>query len=137
MQSQTNTNPLSRRRLLTGTAATAGALALGASARPARRARARAQGTTEITMWGFPLTQDDQVMFAPILEAFHAENPNIRVTVQIEAWDGRENKMLAALAAGNPPDAVYLNPDFYPKFVEAESVVSLTPYLDSDAMADF
>lgn len=126
---------LSRRRLLAGTAAVAGAAALGPTARRPRRGRA--QGTVEVTMWGFPLTQDDQPLFAPIQEAFHAEYPDISVRVQIEPWDGRENKMLAALAAGNPPDAVYLNPDFYAKFVEAESLVSFTPYLEADAMADF
>lgn len=131
--SQHTSPTLSRRRLLAGSAAVAGAAALG----PKVGRRTRAQGTVDVTMWCFPLTQDDQLLFAPIQEAFHAEHPDINVKVQIEAWDGRENKMLAALAAGNPPDAVYLNPDFYPKFVEAESLVSLTPYLESDAMSDF
>lgn len=131
-------NVLTRRRLLAGTAAAgaaAGAAALGPRVGPRRRARA--QGPVEITMWGFPLTQDDQQMFAPIQEAFHAEHPDIQVRVQIEPWIGREEKMLAALAAGNPPDVVYLNPDFYPKFVLAESLVPFTQYLDSDAMADY
>ncbi len=135
-QQPVTSSTLSRRSLLAGSAAAVGATALGPRVGQ-RRYRARAQSPVEITMWGFPLTQDDQQMFAPIQEAFHAEHPDIRVNVQIEPWIGREEKMLAALAAGNPPDAVYLNPDFYPKFVQAESLVPYTQYLDSDAMDDF
>jgi multiple sugar transport system substrate-binding protein len=91
----------------------------------------------QIVMWAFPLTSDDTVLFQPMQEAFTEANPNIEVTVQIEAWNGRENKMVAAIAAGNPPNAVYLNPDFYPKFVAGEEVVALDEFLEGGFRDDF
>ena len=57
-QQPVTSSTLSRRSLLAGSAAAAGATALGPRVGQ-RRYRARAQSPVEITMWGFPLTQDD------------------------------------------------------------------------------
>jgi multiple sugar transport system substrate-binding protein len=95
------------------------------------------KGSVQIGMWAFPLTQDDAAMFKPMVEAFQKENPNITVDVQILPWTGRAEKMIASLAANQPPDVVYLNPDFYPRFVEANELVALDPLLPGGYRDDF
>lgn len=91
----------------------------------------------KITMWGFPLGSDDVAMFRPMQQAFTNKNPNIEVAVQIEPWAGREQKMLAAIAAGNPPDCVYLNPDFYPKFVASDALAPIDDFLEKGFRDDY
>jgi multiple sugar transport system substrate-binding protein len=137
---------VSRRQFLQYLGMAVGASALAACAPVASPGVAESTGEQasadpgmqgEITMLAFPLTQDDVTMFRPMQDAFQAENPGVTVNVQIDPWDGRENKMIAALAAGNPPDCVYLNPDFYPRFVNSDVLVALDEYLDDGAMDDF
>jgi multiple sugar transport system substrate-binding protein len=134
-------NGMSRRRFLALSVATVGAGVLAACAPVVAPTGATGDDTTaenvQIVMWAFPLTSDDTVLFQPMQQAFTEANPSIEVQVQIEPWNGRENKMVAALAAGNPPNAVYLNPDFYPKFVNGEELVALDEFMDGDFRDDF
>lgn len=134
---------MSRRRFLMLSAATVGTGVLAACAPVAAPsgdgagAGSPAAESAEIVMWAFPLTSDDTVLFQPMQDAFTEANPNIKVTVQIEPWNGRENKMVTAIAAGNPPNAVYLNPDFYPKFVDGDAVVALDEFMEGGFRDDF
>jgi multiple sugar transport system substrate-binding protein len=136
---------LSRRNFLKATATVLGSTFLVACVAPPAApagtepsAPAEAPGSQgEVTMVAFPLTQDDVALMRPIQDAFMEANPGITVQVQIDPWDGRENKMLAALAAGNPPNAVYLNPDFYPKFVESDVLVAFNDLLAEGFMDDY
>jgi ABC-type glycerol-3-phosphate transport system substrate-binding protein len=90
-----------------------------------------------IKQMSFPLGQSDVEMFRPIQDAFAEENPGVEVQVQIEPWKGRDAKMLAYIAAGNPPNCVYFNPDFYPKFLSADAVEPLDSYLEPGFRDDF
>jgi len=152
MDTRTNGKKLSRRQFLRASATVLGAGVVSACAStptsaPAPKAtgapaaaptaipQARAQKAT-VLMWTFPFTPDTSV-YEPMQKAFTAANPNIDVQVQLEPWAGRENKMIAAVAAGNPPDAVYLNPDFYPKFVATETVIPLDKFMPAGFRDDF
>jgi multiple sugar transport system substrate-binding protein len=134
---------VSRRQFLTLSAATVGAGLLAACTAPitaptgSTGEETAAAENVQVVMWAFPLTSDDTVLFEPMQQAFAEANPTITVQVQIEPWNGRENKMVAALAAGNPPNAVYLNPDFYPKFVDGEALVALDEFLEGGFRDDF
>lgn len=133
---------VSRRQFLTLAAATVGAGALAACAPVGTSTggsgeEGAAAESAQVVMWAFPLTGDDTVFFDPMQAAFAEANPGIDVQVQIEPWNGRENKMVAALAAGNPPDAVYLNPDFYPKFVDGEELVAIDEFMEGGFRDDY
>ena len=134
---------MSRRQFMFLSAATVGTGVLAACAAPVVAPAADTGGETamaedvQVVMWAFPLTGDDGVMFRPMQDAFTEANPSISVEVQIEPWNGRETKMLAALASGNAPNAVYLNPDFYPKFVDADELVALDELLEGGFRDDY
>src|SRR5207248_5195480 len=61
----------------------------------------------------------------------------IKVDFQSLPWTGRQDKMVASIAAGNPPDTVYLNPDFYPQFVQANQVAALDSYVGPGFRDDY
>ncbi len=98
---------ISRRHFMMMSAATIGTGVLAACTAPVAVSPGDSGEETvaaedvQVVMWAFPLTGDDAVLFQPIKEAFTEANPSITVEVQIEPWNGRETKMLAALAAGN------------------------------------
>lgn len=73
---------------------------------------AEAEGTVE--MWVYPLIgvgNADQVLWNKIAADFHKKNPKVQVTVQIQPWDNRVEKLTAALAAHRGPDVWYINPE--------------------------
>ena len=90
-----------------------------------------------VNQMSFPLTGSDVEMFRSMQDAFMEQNPGIDVNVQIEPWKGRDAKMLAYIAAGNPPNCVYFNPDFYPKFLAADGLEPMDGYLEPGFRDDF
>ncbi len=62
--------------------------------------------------WTFPLTDDDQAyIWKGLMLKFKARYPAIEPKIEVLPWGGRREKMLAAFAAGNPPDVAYVNSD--------------------------
>jgi ABC-type glycerol-3-phosphate transport system substrate-binding protein len=118
-------------------AAPSASTSAGSTSAAAPAAGPAQRGSVTLTHWSFPLTQDDAALFRPMVKAFSKENPSISVDVQILPWAGRAEKMTAAVAANNPPDVVYLNPDFYPRFVEAGQLTPLDPFLSGGFQDDF
>lgn len=68
-----------------------------------------------VTMWAFPLCSDDIEMYSKLVNEFEKENPNIKVHVEVLPWQGRMEKLMAALAANQAPDVMYLNVFLVPK----------------------
>lgn len=121
-----NRNLWSRRSLLKASVLTAGATALAACAgatpaagtqpeattAPAAEAPAAAAVKGEVRMWEFPMTEDDMAqIWNPLLEKFNADNPDIKVNIEVLPWGGRREKMLTAYAGGEAPDIAYVNVD--------------------------
>lgn len=73
-------------------------------------------------MWSFPLSADDAALFAPIVEAFNAEYPNVTIDIQYLPWNGRYEKMLTAIAGGEAPNVVYLNDFQVPLFAATDNL---------------
>ena len=68
------------------------------------------QGTLDA--WTFPLTDDDQAqIWTALMGKFKARYTAIEPKIEVLPWGGRREKMLAAFAAGNPPDVAYVNSD--------------------------
>ena len=104
---------------------------------PAADVKPAAAVAGKVGMWVFPLTTDDANLYKPMVEDFQKANSAISVDMQILPWDGRSDKMIASLAANTPPDGVYLNPDFYPRFVDAKELEAFDPYLPPGYRDDF
>ncbi|MGB4007382.1 MAG: sugar ABC transporter substrate-binding protein, partial [Bacillota bacterium] len=90
-----------------------------------------------VTMWAFPLCSDDIEMYSKLVNEFEKENPNIKVHVEVLPWQGRMEKLMAALAANQAPDVMYLNVFLVPKLAATGNLAPLDKYLPSDVRADY
>lgn len=96
----------------------------------------------EIKVWMFPLGGDEKAaeeraMYDRMIAEFEAENEGLTVDLQLLPWDNRETKMSTAIAAGEGPDCVYLNPDILKLFQHNGVLEPLTPYLDEEFTSAF
>lgn len=67
---------------------------------------------TKITMWTFldpTKTSGREVTLKSIIDSFEAENPDIKVVVEPQAWDTLTAKFMAAHVSGNAPDLIWVN----------------------------
>ncbi len=63
-----------------------------------------------VSMWTFPMTEDDMgQIWNPLTTRFKEAYPDISVNVELVPWGGRREKMLTAYAGGEAPDMAYLN----------------------------
>jgi multiple sugar transport system substrate-binding protein len=93
-----------------------------------------AQAETEITfqLWGSP--QEGEV-WTRVAEAFHAENPDISVKVEVADWDSYWEKLRVLVAGGTPPDVFAMDAPLYPDWQSRGALLNLQPYLDADPAA--
>lgn len=62
----------------------------------------------------------------PILDRFAAENPDLDVQVEQLTWQSGREKIVAAVAAGRPPDLCELGSTFLPGLVADSTLLDLT-----------
>jgi multiple sugar transport system substrate-binding protein len=75
-----------------------------------------------VVFWQFsPLTA-----IQPVLDRFHREHPDIDVKVEQLTWQSGREKIVAAIAAGRPPDLAELGSTFLPGLVADSTLVDLT-----------
>lgn len=67
----------------------------------------------------------------PVVDRFMAENPDIEVRLEQLTWQSGREKIVAAVAAGSPPDLCEIGSTFLPGLVADSTLVDL-----SDAVAD-
>ena len=65
---------------------------------------------TSIDFWHHESPTHRVAAFQQVIDAFKAQNPNIDVTQHVVSWDDSITKIVAALAAGNPPDMMFTYP---------------------------
>src|SRR5438876_1737385 len=95
---------VSRRYFLVGAGA---ATAVGLGAAPA----AIAQQTRELHVWHTEVEpQTVKTIQDTSIAEFEKKFPNFKVRQQALSWGDLNTKLLASLAAGNPPDLTHLNP---------------------------
>jgi len=109
----------SRPRVAIATLATAStALLLALSGGCAKKG----DGRTPVVFWQFsPLTAIE-----PTIARFEAENPGIDVRVEQLTWQSGREKIVAAVAAGRPPDLCELGSTFLPGLVADSTLLDLT-----------
>jgi len=87
----------------------------------------RDRGTTTVVFWQFsPLPA-----IQPVLDKFPHEHPGIRVEVEQLTWQSGREKIVAAVAAGRPPDLCEIGSTFLPGLVADSTLIDLT-----DSIAD-
>lgn len=90
-----------------------------------------------ITMWTFPVTGNDQELFEEVVAEFNQIYPDITVDVQILPWNGRYEKMLTAVAGGNPPNVVYLNDFQIPLFAATGNLVNMRDVFTEEELSQY
>jgi len=79
-------------------------------------------GKVTVVFWQFsPLAT-----IQPILDRYRAENPGVDVQVEQLTWQSGREKIVAAIAAGRPPDLCELGSTFLPGLVADSTLVDLT-----------
>ncbi len=82
----------------------------------------KGSGKQVIVFWQFsPLPA-----IQPIVERFQAENPDFDVQVEQLTWQSGREKIVAAIAAGRPPDLCELGSTFLPGLVADSTLLDLT-----------
>ena len=80
---------------------------------------------TTVRMWTFLNPNGSsprEVALREIINNFEAENPDIRIVVEPQVWDQMGPKFLAAHAAGNAPDVIWVVQDMLGATVEAKAL---------------
>lgn len=81
-----------------------------------------AGGPVTITFWEFWPAET----MRPLIAAFEAANPGIRVEMQQLTWQSGLEKITAATAAGQPPDLCELGTTWFAKFAANGALADLT-----------
>lgn len=76
-----------------------------------------------LTVWEFSA---NEAFLARLLERFETEHPHIQVRIQQLSWEHGLEKIIIAMAAGNPPDVAELGIDWVAKFIHAGLLKEVT-----------
>ena len=83
-----------------------------------------------VTYWNY-MTQMEKIE-TPILEAFKAANPDIKVDYQYIVWDQYWQKLNATLSAGNPPDVWNTGATYYYEYILRKQLLDLSDLIKRD-----
>ena len=86
-----------------------------------------ADGKVTVTFWQFWPAET----IRPLLAAFEAEHPGIRVEMQQLTWQSGLEKITAAAAAGQPPDLCELGTTWFAKFAGSGALADLTAQVEA------
>ncbi len=86
----------------------------------------REKGAHVVTFWQFWPERH----IAPILREFESANPGIRVQMQQLTWGSGFEKIVAAAAAGDPPDLCELGSTWVPRFASEGAILDVTEKTD-------
>lgn len=81
-------------------------------------------GDDAVTMWMYPVIADQEqsrAYWQKVEQGFEAEH-GVGLRIELQPWEGRQEKFGAALMAGSGPDVVLLQPDMIPQHVEEKAL---------------
>ncbi len=91
------------------------------------RERGEADGKIVLRFWQFWRTE----WIRPLVDRFEAENPGIVVELEQLTWQAGQEKIQAALAAGNAPDLCELGSTWLPRFAADGVLVDVSAVADT------
>jgi len=95
-----------------------------AAEEPAAEEPAEATEEVTITVWDY---YGEASPITPIVEAFEAQNPGIKVQVEALDWDSTLEKLNVVMTGGTPPDVVTLDMTWLPSFAPLGAFADLSP----------
>jgi len=125
-----------RRRVL-GSTTIAGGLLLAACGAPAPAAeQVNTNPTTggEIAWWMLTNNQNEpQILQEQVFKDYLRDRPQVKLAINvISGWDTVNSKLLAAMAAGTPPDIARIKDYWTSDYVSRDSLLPLDPYVKAD-----
>ena len=81
---------------------------------------------TTIDFWGLGSEGEFVKLLIP---KFEAENPGIKVKVQMAPWTAAQEKLISAYASDNLPDVFQLGNTWIPQFAQLEGISELTEFI--------
>ena len=91
---------------------------------------AHAETNLTYMMWGDP---PEIAVWNKIVELFEAENPDIKVKVEVADWDSYWDKLRVTTVGGNPPDIFAMDAPLYADWQSRDTLLDLSPYLAASA----
>ncbi len=82
--------------------------------------------STTLTIWE-TYNDEEHRVFSKIISDFEKKNPGVKITVQRVPFNGIEQKVLTAIAAGIPPDLARIDVAFTSVLVSKGAVVPIFP----------
>jgi multiple sugar transport system substrate-binding protein len=107
---------LTRRTLLQGASLATVSLLVGRGDAPV------AAQSEQVTLRVWHVEKDE---LQPVIDAFTAKNPNVKIEFQYYPWDDFWDKLNAAYAAGDPPDVHRQDDDEIPFFAQKGTLLPL------------
>ncbi|MFE0150749.1 ABC transporter substrate-binding protein [Nonomuraea sp. NPDC059007] len=92
-------------------------------------------GKSTVTMWMYPVIDDQaksKAFWDKVEKDFEAKNAGIDVKIEQQPWDGRQQKVTAALASKKGFDLVLLGPDQIPQYVKQGTVAPVDDAIAAD-----
>ncbi len=72
---------------------------------------------------------DPETALTPLITKFESENPGISIQAERVPWDAYYQRLLTAVAAGNPPDVAQVKLWWQPQLVELGALLPLDSYI--------
>ncbi|WP_232661290.1 extracellular solute-binding protein [Pseudonocardia sp. TRM90224] len=91
-------------------------------------------GTSTVTMWMYPVIEDQaksRAFWDKVEKDFEAANAGIDVKVDLQPWEGRQEKVTTALVSKKGFDLVVLGPDQIPQYAAQGTIAPV-----DDVVAD-
>ncbi|MBN6051798.1 extracellular solute-binding protein, partial [Nonomuraea sp. RK-328] len=88
-----------------------------------------------VTLWMYPVIADQaksQAFWGKIEKDFEAKNPTVDVKVDLQPWEGRQEKVTTALISKKGFDLVVLGPDQIPQYAQQGTVDAVDDVIAAD-----
>lgn len=79
-----------------------------------------AADSKKVTVWMYPVIADpkaNSAYWTQIEKDFKKAEPDVRLTIEQQPWENRDEKLATALSGGKGPDVVLLGPDQIPQYL--------------------
>ena len=93
---------------------------------------------TTVTMWMYPVIEDQaksKAFWDKVEKDFEAANPTIDAKIELQPWDGRQEKVTTALVTKKGFDLVLLGPDQVPQYAKQGTIAPLDDVVAADKAA--
>ncbi|MCT1365752.1 sugar ABC transporter substrate-binding protein [Microbacterium sp. p3-SID131] len=91
------------------------------------------EASKEVTVWMYPVIPDEErsaEFWSGVEKDFEAAHKGIDLTIELQPWDNRDEKIATAIASGTGPDLVLLGADQALNYVEIGGLKPVTDDID-------